>query len=66
MFLKIKIKIVGLEDNSLNQVYTETLNSGNLKAENASQNDIMGFVNDEKMLHRIEKIKCQNVCFSVI
>ena len=36
------------------QVYTETLNSGNLKAENASQNDIMGFVNDEIMLSRIQ------------
>ena len=52
-----------------NQVYTETLNSRNLKAENACQNDIMGFVNDEIMLRRIEKtadLKCQNVCLSVI
>ena len=37
------------------QVYTETLNSRNLKVENPSQNDILGFVNDEIMLRQIEK-----------
>ena len=45
------------------QVYTETLNSTNIKAENASENDIMGFVNDKIMLFRIKKddLKCQIV-----
>ena len=33
-----------------NQVHTETLNSTNLKAEKASQNDIMSFMNEKIML----------------
>ena len=40
---------------SMNQVYTETLNSRNIKVENPSKNDILGFVNDEITLRRIEK-----------
>ena len=49
-----------------NQVYRETLISRNQKVENASQYDIMGFVNDEIMLRRIEKKKkIQKIRFSV-
>ena len=41
------------------------LNSRNLKVENPSQNDILGFVNDKIMLRQIEK-KYQNIYISVI
>ena len=46
-------------------VYTETLNSRNLKVENPFQNDVLGFVNDKIMLRQIEE-KNQNINFTVI
>ena len=48
-------------DFSIVQVYAETLNSRNLKAEKASQNDIMGFVNVKIMFRRLEKQMIGNV-----